>query len=212
MKAPVYDLQAKLVSQISLPPSVFAAKISPHLVSQAIRVYRQNQRKAHAKTKDRSQVSGSTRKIWAQKGTGRARHGSRKAPIFVKGGVAHGPTGAQNYSRKMSKKMKKQAVFSVLSQFAKQKRILIINQFKSFPPKTKDAVKLIKALSQKHPSLSSSKKIGIIINRPQTNLKRAFDNLKQISLLNLSSLNSFQLANQNFLVFSLKAVKKLSSA
>jgi len=91
LRADVYNTQGRVVSKVSLPKEVFGAKVNDNLMAQAVRVYLANQRMGTASTKNRGEITGSTKKIWRQKGTGRARHGSRKAPIFVGGGVAFGP-------------------------------------------------------------------------------------------------------------------------
>ncbi len=210
MNIPLFDITAKNIGNVTLPDAIFNSKISPQLVAQAVRVYLSNQRKAHAKTKSRSEVSGTTKKMWAQKGTGRARHGSAKAPIFVGGGVAHGPRGQQNYKLKMSKKMKRKAFHSILSQFAQQKRIIAIQKISSIPPKTKQADILIKNLKKTDKLLAKSKNIALITNKPVVPAKRAFRNLPHINLLNLNSLSVYQLSRQNFLIFSSKAIKGLS--
>jgi len=211
MKVKLFDTSAKQIGQIALPATVFKAKISPRLMAQSIRVYLSNQRKARAKSKNRSEIRGTTKKMWAQKGTGRARHGSAKAPIFVGGGVAHGPRGDQNYRLKLNKKMRKQALNSVLSQFAEEKRIIAIEKFSALPPKTNQAVKFISQLKKTIPVLDKSKKLAIITANPVSNVKRAFSNLPYTSLMNLSSLSVYQLAKQNYLIFSKKAIKNLTS-
>ncbi len=211
MKIKLFNTSAKQTGTIILPSLIFEAKISPRLMSQSIRVYLSNQRKARPKTKNRSEIRGTTKKMWAQKGTGRARHGSAKAPIFVGGGVAHGPRGDQNYRLKLNKKMKKQALNSILSQFAKEKRIIAIEKFSPLPPKTKQAVKFISRLKKTNLTLNKSKKLAIITANPVSNVKRAFSNLPGVNLMNLNSLSVYRLAQQNYLIFSQKAIKNLSS-
>lgn len=211
MKIKLFDTSAKQTGTITLPSAIFGAKISPQLIAQSVRVYLSNQRKARAKSKNRSDVRGTTKKMWAQKGTGRARHGSAKAPIFVGGGVAHGPRGDQNYRLKLNKKMRKQAINSVLSQFATEKRIIAIEKIGTLPPKTKQAVKFITKLKKADPVLAKSKKLAIITANPVKNVKRAFSNLPCANLMNLSSLSVYQLTKQNYLIFSQKAIKNLAS-
>ena len=210
MKAQVYNIKAEKVSELTLPKAVFEAKVSDQLIAQSIRVYLANQRSAFAKAKNRAAVVGTTKKVWAQKGTGNARHGSRKAPIFVGGGKAHGPDGQQNYTLKMNKKMKKQAINGVFSKFAKDKKIIIIDDFTKLDPKTKIAIKFITGLKAKDKVLSNSQKIGIITQESISNVKRAFGNLPKINLLSLKSLNVYDLSNQNFLILNQKVVDQLA--
>ena len=102
----VYSTSGKKTSSVQVKAKFFNAKVNQALMTQAVRVYLSNQRQTPAQTKSRSQVKVTKSKIWRQKGTGRARHGSKNAPIFVGGAKAHGPTGEQNFKLKMSKKMK----------------------------------------------------------------------------------------------------------
>jgi len=179
-------------------------------LAQSARVYLSNQRKARAKTKNRSEVRGSTKKIWAQKGTGRARHGDMRAPIFVGGGIAHGPRGEQNYKLRLTKKMRKLATKTILSLFLTNKSILAVKDFDKIIPKTKKALGLITGLKAKDKVLSKSKKIGIIISDSSQNIKRAFKNLPFISVFSSKSLSTYQLSRQGFLIFSKKSLDELN--
>lgn len=210
MKVQIYNIKSEKVSEATLPKAIFEAKISDDMINQTIRVYLSNQRSASATTKNRAAVRGTTKKVWAQKGTGNARHGSRKAPIFVGGGVTHGPDGSQNYSLKINKKVKRQALNSVFSKFAKEKKILIIDDFSKLTPKTKVAIKLITGLKAKDKVLSESKKIGIITGETISNVKQAFGNIPKINLLSLKSLNIYDLSNQGFLILNKKALDQLA--
>lgn len=209
MKSEIYNIEAKKVGDLTLTKSVFDTEYSSSLINQAIRVYLFNQRSSYAKTKTRSEVAGTRKKVWSQKGTGNARHGNRTAPIFKGGGVALGPDGMQNYSLKMNKKMKKQAVYAVLTKFAKEKKILIIDDFSKLEPKTKIGIKLITGLKSADSVLSKSKKIGIITDKTIDLVKRSFGNIKSINLLTLNSLNVYDLSKQNYLIFSQQAIEQL---
>ena len=140
----VYNTKAKKIGRVQLPKEIFEAKINKILMAQAVRVYLANQRKARAKTKDRSQVRGSGRKIYRQKGTGRARHADRYAPIFVGGGRAHGPQGLSPRHLKMPKKMRRLALFSALTSQLKEKKITVIDDLTKIEPKTKEMAKILK--------------------------------------------------------------------
>lgn len=207
MKVNLYDLKAKNIGQTNLDKDIFEYNINHSLMSQSVRVYLSNQRKSHAKAKGRSDVSGSTRKIWAQKGTGNARHSDRQAPIFVGGGVAHGPKGDQNYKLKMSKKMTKFALRSAFSLFAKNKKIIAISKLDKIASKTKDAKNLIDLLKKDNSLLSSSKKIGLIVDSKSTKIKNAFKNLDNINIIYLDSINTYNILKQNFLIFSDKSLE-----
>lgn len=207
MKAQIYNIKAEKVGESILPKEIFDQEVSEQLINQAIRVYLMNQRSSYAKTKTRSEVSATRKKVWRQKGTGNARHGNRTAPIFVGGGVALGPDGQQNYSLKLNKKMRRLAIKGVLTKFAKENRILIIDKFKNLTPKTKEGIKLITGLKAVNKVLSESQKIGIITTKNLNNVKRAFSNISKTSLLSTKSLNVYDLSNQNFLILSQKTIK-----
>jgi len=149
MRVNVYTISGKKSGTTTLPKEIFGKEVSEKLLAQAVRVYLANKRQAPAKTKSRGEIKTSKRKIWRQKGTGRARHGSRNAPIFVKGGVAHGPRGNQNFSLKMPKKMKRAALLGALTNKADDKKIFVIEDFTKIKPKTKEAQKLIDVLLKK---------------------------------------------------------------
>jgi large subunit ribosomal protein L4 len=208
MKAQIYNIKAEKVGDITLPKEVFSTKVSDSLIAQAIRVALANRRSSYAKTKTRSEVAGTRKKVWAQKGTGNARHGNRTAPIFVGGGVALGPDGNQNYSLNLGKNMRRQAIKGLLTKFAEDKKILIIDNFSDLEPKTKSGVKLITGLKAADEVLSKSRKIGVITTKTITPVKRAFGNLKDINLLSLKSLDIYSLSKQNYLIISQKAVKQ----
>jgi len=209
MKADIYNLKAEKVGDITLPKVVFEATVADELITRYLKVYQANRRHAYAKTKGRGQVAGTTKKMWSQKGTGRARHGSAKAPQFVGGGVAMGPRGVQNYTLNLPRKQKRLALFAVLTKFAKSKSMVVIDQFKPLVPKTKEAWGFINLLENEIKTLSDSKKIGIVTTGPLDNVSRAFRNIPGFTLLSLKSLNPYKLANQNYLIFSQKAITDL---
>lgn len=209
MKIQVYSTAGKPTSELDLKKTIFGAKFNPDLVAQAIRVYLSNQRSAFAKALDRSQVSGTTKKMWAQKGTGNARHGSAKAPQFVGGGKAHGPDGNQNYKLSLNKKMRQAALRSVLSTFATNKAISAIEKVTQMTPKTKAAWALVDSLEKQDKVLAGSKNIGIVTVGEAASL-RAFRNIKNISILSTKSLNVYDLSKQNYLLFTKKALSKLN--
>ena len=210
IKAPIFNLQGENVGEITLSAKVFNITGKDELISNAVRIFQSNARTAHAKAKDRGEVAGTTKKMWAQKGTGRARHSTAKVGIFVGGGVAHGPQGNQNYKLQLNKKVKKLAFNAILSKFAQNKSIIIIDQFKPLLPKTKEGWALIDKLEKANDVLAKCKKIGVVTKSAQSNVKRAFGNIPGINPLSLNSLNLYNLSNQNFLIISQKAVEALN--
>lgn len=205
----VYNLKAEKVGEVSLSPAIFATKWQPQLVSLMVRVYLSNVRSAHAKVKDRGEVAGTTKKMWAQKGTGRARHGSAKAGIFVGGGSVHGPQGTENFTLKLNQKTRKYIMNSLLSRFLSEESMAVIEDLNSISPKTKDACNFIDVLEKTNQALAKSKKIAIITNVTDTNVTRAFRNIPGFTILSLNSLNAYDLTKQNFLVWSRQAVESL---
>ena len=184
MTADLYNIDGKKTGTIVLPKVLFEAKINDKLLAQAIRVAQSNLRSAHAKAKHRGEVAGTTKKMYAQKGTGNARHSTAKAPQFVGGGSAHGPRSNQNYKLKLTKSMKIAAIKTIYSKFAQNSAIIAIEKLSAITPKTKAAWTLVD--------------------------KRAFSNIPGINILSLSSLNPYNLSCQNFLIFTKKSINKLS--
>lgn len=209
IKAPLYNLKAEKIGDVVLPAKVFENKPNHPTVSIAIKSYLGNIRRAGAKTKHRGEVAGTTKKMWAQKGTGRARHGSAKAPIFVGGGSAHGPRGDRNFTTKLSQSQRQLALSSVLSSFALNKSIIVIDKVSSLGPKTKSVWDFIDKLEVEHKTLANSRRIGVVLRHLSPNLKRAFRNIPGITLISLESLHPYHLSSQNFLIFSKLSIKSL---
>jgi large subunit ribosomal protein L4 len=203
-KADLYSLAGKKTGQVNLPKEIFSAKINEPLMTQAVGVYLSNQRKAGAKTKTRGEVKGSRRKIWRQKGTGRARHGDRYAPIFVGGGRAHGPTGKENYQRKMSKAMKRKALFSALTSKLKEKELIVIKGLTKIEPKTKVMAKTITNLP-----LKEKKKILLILPEVLENVLRAGRNLARVDLVQAHQLHPYLVLNHDQLILMEESLEKM---
>lgn len=206
LSLPVLDKSGKDTAEVKLSEKIFAAKVNPPLIAQAVRVYLANQRKAYPKTKRRGEVSGSGKKIWPQKGTGRARHGDQYAPIFVGGGIAHGPRGNQVYTKKMSKKMKKAALVSVLAAKQKEGRIKVVKGIKRLR-KTKSADQCLQAWFGKE--FTSDQKYLIILPQGLESAWRAFRNLPYLHVGSVNQLNPYNLLNHDWLIFTPESLKEL---
>lgn len=186
-------------TKIDLPKEIFAAKIDEDLMAQAVRVYLSNQRRARAKVKSRGEVRGSRRKIWRQKGTGRARHGDRYAPIFVGGGRAHGPTGKENFRLKMSRKMKRRALFSALTSKFKAGDVLVVKDLEKVEPKTKSmAAVLVKVAPQEG---KAKRKLTLILPSVLTRVMRAARNIEGVAITQANLLNTYEVLNGGKLIF-----------
>ena len=141
MKADIYNLNNEVVGTMELPVGVFGTKWNATLVQQVLEAQIANARPPWAHVKDRSEVRGGGKKPWRQKGTGRARHGSTRSPIWVGGGKAHGPRNDKDYSQKVNKKMKRVALFSVLSKKAKDGELKVFDTLVLDAPKTKNVAR-----------------------------------------------------------------------
>ena len=192
----IYNIDGKETKTVNLPKEVFAVKVNPSLMTQAVRIYLTNQRQGNVKVKTRSEVIGSTRKIYRQKGTGKARHGAIKAPIFVGGGVAHGPK-QKDYHLKFNKKEKKQALFSALSTKLKEKKIFGLEEKAlTMKPKTKAVVNFLKNLK-----LIGKNNLVIMKKMEKNNLILAMRNISNLSFVDVNSLNPYLILKSSSLIF-----------
>ncbi len=193
----VLDIEGKLAGSITLPEAIFGAKVNPTLMAQAVRVYLANQRQGNASTKTRGEVTGSTRKIYKQKGTGRARHGAVRAPIFVKGGIAHGPH-PRDYSLSMPAKMKRAALFSALTSQLKSGNVVVVTGLEKLE-KTK---KMAAALHM----LGVQKKPLVVMPHLEESVYKAGRNIQHVSLMPASQLSTYAVLNAGKIVLMKDAV------
>lgn len=204
IKISTIDKEGKM-DEISIDGEIFAVGASNEMTSQAVRNFLSNQRKAKAVVETRANVTGTGAKIWRQKGTGRARHGDKQAPIFVGGGVVHGPTGLQNYKKGMNKKMMQRTMLSVIAQKIADKRFFLADEMKL--TKTKEASDFLQK-TIKGASLEKAK-IGFIVEK-KDNYRRFLRNIKNTSVFDVNSLHPYLLLNCDLLLFSQNAFKTLS--
>lgn len=209
MNADVYNLQNEKVGTVNLPENIFGVRWNAILVKQVLEAQLANRRKPWAHTKDRSEVSGGGKKPWRQKGTGRARHGSTRSPIWVGGGKSHGPRNDRDYSQKVNKKMKRAAMFSALSQKAKDGELKIFDSFAIEAPKTK-------ALASSLSGLLSMKKglkkfdVLLVAAGENKNLFRASSNLQKTKALDAASLNIYDILNHKNLFIDKEAISTIA--
>ena len=183
-----------LLNNISFPKEIFGVKASDRLLSQYVYVYLNNLKKGRHKTKTRSEVKGSTRKIYRQKGTGRARHGDIKAPIFVGGGVALGPTGEYR-QLKLTKKMRRKALFYSLSLKLKAKKILVLSEAALTKiKKTKQAAELLKEIKVE--------KSALFILPHKSDKAQYFYNLENIIINEPMAINAYKVLKSELIIFS----------
>ena len=211
LKQSVFSLNGKVVDFINLPKEIFGVEVNKTLVNQYVRVYLANQRRGTLKTKSRGEIKLSTRKIYRQKGTGRARHGAASAPIFVGGGVAFGPK-PRDFSLKLSKKMKKIALSSSLSAKVKEGGIRVVTGFSKIEPKTKNMTTVMKSLDLGN----KNKKVLIIVsanlNKGNENIVKAARNIKGVTITSTDVLNTYDVLRNPKILFMKEAVDSLKES
>jgi len=190
-------------SSIEVMDKIFSAKINKTLVSSVLYKTNANFKGRHAKTKQQNEIKGSTSKIYAQKGTGNARHASRKAPIFVGGGVAHGPKGELAYKkRKLNKAEKKISISSLITEKNKHKSLVILADFKDQIKKTKEISNLLN-------KLSIINALIILDKSSKDNIYKAIRNIPNIKVTDINHFSAFDIAKYKKIVFSETSVKEL---
>ena len=202
MKIDKLNLDGKK-SSIEVLDKIFSAKINHKLVSNVLYKTNANYKGRHAKTKQQNEVKGPTSKIYAQKGTGNARHASRKAPIFVGGGVAHGPKGQLSYKvRKLNKSEKKKSIASLISEKTQNKNLLILSDFKNEIKKTKEMNVILK----KFEILNS---LLILDKSSKDKVERSIRNIPSTKVTDINHFSAFDIIKFKKIVFTESSVKEL---
>ena len=202
MKIDKFNIDGKKET-IEVMDSLFAAKINKKLVSGVIYKSNANYKGRKAKTKQKNEIIGSTSKIYAQKGTGNARHASRKAPIFVGGGIAHGPKGEKNYKyRKLNKNERKLSVASLLSDKRNNSNLIVMSDFKNEINKTKEMNKILSKL-QANNSLIILDKIS------KEKISKSLRNLPNIKTTDINHFSAFDIIKFKKVIFTETSVKEL---
>lgn len=191
----------KSSGRVTLPPELFGVKVNKALLTQAIRVYSANAREGGASTKTRGEVEGSTRKIYRQKGTGRARHGSIRAPIFVGGGIVFGPR-VRDFSLALPKKMKRAALASALTVQYQDGNIRVIDGLGKLEPKTKIMAKALTAAGMPRPIL-------LVISKEAKRVVHSARNIAGVTLIGANQLNPYALLSHKSLLFMKEALPQL---
>ena len=202
MKIEKINLNGKKDS-IEILDKIFSGKINKKLVDTILYKTNANYKGRHAKTKQQNEIKGSTSKIYAQKGTGGARHASRKAPIFVGGGVAHGPKGQLAYkTRKLNKSEKKLSVTSLLSEKNKLNKLLIFNDFKNEIKKTKEMNTIIK-------KYEITNSLIILDKLSKDKIEKSARNIPNIKVTDVNHFSAFDVVKFKKIVFTESSVKEL---
>ena len=188
---------------IEVLDKIFSANINSKLVSSVLYKSNANYKGRHAKTKQQNEVSGPTSKIYAQKGTGGARHASRKAPIFVGGGIAHGPKGELAYKkRKLNKNEKKQSVASLITEKNNNKNLLILNDFNSEIKKTKEMNSIIN-------KLEISNSLIILDKNSKDKIEKSVRNIPNVKVTDVNHFSAYDIIKFKKVVFTESSVKEL---
>lgn len=209
MNATIYTTEGKEQGSVSLPDSVFAVEWNADLVHGVVLAMQANERAGTAHTKDRSEVRGGGKKPWKQKGTGRARHGSRRSPIWVGGGVAHGPRSEKDYSVKLNRKVKAKALATVLSKKHVDGEVIFLDGVSFAEPKTAIAKTIVKALatgSGKN-DLATKRKNAALVVLPQRDLaiEKSFRNFGNIEVAQAKDINPVDLLTYKYVVVTAPA-------
>ena len=203
MKVKVYNLAGKEVQELELNDAVFGVKIKPTVVHEVFVAQTNNQREPWADTKNRGEVRGGGKKPWAQKGTGRARHGSIRSPIWKGGGVAFGPLSIRNYKTKINKKTRRLATTMCLSDKAAGGALYVVENFSFAEPKTKLFATLVKSLPAKQHSFL------VVTAGKDANVMRMTENLQKIQTIRAEDVSVMDLVGKQAVIASMEAVKKL---
>jgi len=206
LKVPVFSQDGKKGSEVSLSDKLFAVKWNPDLVHEVVLAMQSNARANTAHTKDRSEVSGGGKKPWRQKGTGRARHGSRRSPIWTGGGVAFGPRNERNYTKKLNKKVRAKALASTLSKKLADGEVVLVDSFKFEAPKTADAIKSLSAIAKsadKKDLLNKTKNSALIVLSERNEAaEKSFRNLGNTLVAQAKDINPVDLLTYKYVVLA----------
>ena len=200
MKIETFDINGKGKS-VEISEKIFSAKVNEKLISHAFYSKNANAKLRIAKTKQKNEIIGSTKKIYAQKGTGGARHASKKAPIFVGGGVAHGPKGGGNYKvRKLNKKEKKLSLISIFSKKNKDKLLSVFEDFKTKISKTKEFSEFIKKYQIENCLI-------VVDKNSKKNIELSARNIPNVKITMVEFLNIFDVLKYKKIIFTISAIK-----
>ncbi len=212
MEVEVYNQQGKSVGSMELP-AVLATPWNADLVYQVVTSQQANRRQVVAHAKGRSEVRGGGRKPWRQKGTGRARHGSIRSPIWKGGGVTHGPTKERSFKKKINKKMAARALAAVLAAKVRDREVLMVDDLILAQPKTKEATSVLKNFSRikAFQDLASKPRRALfLLSGPDQNLKRAFRNVPAVEMAEARNVTALDVINRKYIVMPKASIDVLA--
>lgn len=204
METTVFTKDGKESGKVTLPESVFGVKWNPDLVHEVVVSMQSNARSGSAHSKDRSEVSGGGKKPWKQKGTGRARHGSRRSPIWVGGGVTFGPRNEKDYGKKINKKVRAKALAITLSKKHTDGEVIFVDSLSFDVPKTADAKEMVTALAKgsKHTDLATKRKNAALVVLGERNeaVEKSFRNFGNMLVAQVKDVNPVDLLTYKYVV------------
>ena len=203
MKFEIYNQQGKKSGDVSLPEEIFGVAINENLIHQVVTSQASNRRQNSAHSKDRGAVAGTGKKPWKQKGTGRARAGSVRSPLWRKGGITFGPSNERNYKMVIPTAMSRKALFMVLAGKAADNELIVIKDIKVEKPKTKEMVEMFKNL----PVEKSS--ILLVVDKNDKTIIKSVANLNKVSVLEARNLNVLDILNSKYLVITESSIEVL---
>src|SRR3990170_3947826 len=218
METKVYNQKGKSVGAYELPARIFEVPVNSDVIHRALVAQTSNQRRPWAHTKTRGEVRGGGIKPWRQKGTGRARHGSIRSPLWVGGGVSHGPRNERNYQVKINKKMRRGALLSLLSRKLKDKEVVVLDDFRLSSSKTKEAFGVFKNLRHSakiyNIGIKGGRVLAALPARPaggpkKAGIERPLHNLPFVNYIEPRNLNIAELLNNKYLVLDQSSIKEL---
>ncbi len=203
MEATLYNAQGEKTGSITLPTNIFGLPWNADLVEQVVTSMQDNARTSTAHTKDRGEVRGGGKKPWKQKGTGRARHGSSRSPIWRGGGIAHGPRNVKIYTRKINQKMRQKALLVTLSRKMKDGEIIFMEALRMETPKAKDAKLVLTALGRSFSGFSKTKNAALIaIPSADLGTMKSFSNFGNVTIDDVRNLNPLSILQSKYLVIA----------
>jgi len=211
LKIKVYNQQAEAAGEMELNSKVFGVKVNQALVHQAVVTQMANERKVIAHTKDRGEVRGGGRKPWKQKGTGRARHGSSRSPIWIGGGITFGPRNERNFKMRINQKMKQKAILMALSDKVLSGCLAVLDKLEISEFKTKKFNGIIGKLEDKEIIKLAGKprSLLLIVDKADDKIKYSARNLAGLELINLDNINLVDLLRYRNLILTKAAAEKL---
>lgn len=203
-----YNQKGEKLRRIRLPQEIFGIEMNSDLVHQVMVSQMANRRQVIAHTKTRAEVSGGGRKPWRQKGTGRARHGSIRSPIWIGGGVAFGPRKEKVFKKKIPRKMRRKALFMVLSSKVKDKELLVLDKLETKEPQTKIMAKMMENLRKKIEDFKEGSVLFLLAKKDE-NLIKSLRNIKKVKTILARESNVLDLLKYKYLIIPKESIKVL---